>query len=262
MENHPLYPTAEQSAEQAAYLDALDPEARAAYSRSYSSGLISGLIEGTAAQAEIIENSDARIAELNYEATHNPVSNLPNQRALERRYAEIREQYPDAPLAMIAIDIGSFKAVNDRLGHARGDELLRMIGRGLHRRTDAEGIVINPHGDEYILCSPLISREDKSTDYTPEERLEAILGRIRNLAEYLNETFPELRELGFDITAGGIIAGPDTTLQESLKQADAVMYEVKRAAQEATYKALPLRQRIAYKVGTTLLKYSKAPGRR
>jgi diguanylate cyclase (GGDEF)-like protein len=56
-----------------------------------------------------------------------------------------------APFALMMLDLDDFKAVNDHLGHATGDQVLRRIGDILRRETRREDVPARYGGDEFIL---------------------------------------------------------------------------------------------------------------
>ena len=61
------------------------------------------------------------------------------------------------------LDLDGFKAVNDRLGHAMGDELLRGLAADLHARTRETDVLARLSGDEFALLMPDTDREEAET---------------------------------------------------------------------------------------------------
>ena len=61
------------------------------------------------------------------------------------------------------LDLDGFKAVNDRLGHAMGDELLRGLAADLHARTRETDVLARLSGDEFAMLMPDTDREEAET---------------------------------------------------------------------------------------------------
>lgn len=86
---------------------------------------------------------------LSHLADHDALTGLPNRRALDRRIDASSDDR--AGLGMIYLDIDSFKAINDTLGHETGDELLRQIAQRLSTATRAGDLVGRLGGDEFVI---------------------------------------------------------------------------------------------------------------
>jgi diguanylate cyclase (GGDEF)-like protein len=89
-------------------------------------------------------------------AATDALTGLLNRRAMDMRLAEevARAGREGTPLALISIDVDFFKHVNDKYGHAMGDEVLRNLGkllRGATRLTDHAGRM---GGEEFLLVCP------------------------------------------------------------------------------------------------------------
>jgi diguanylate cyclase (GGDEF)-like protein len=174
----------------------------------------------------------AEMEKWKHTATHHEISGLPNALGFELGVNEMRKQNPYTPLGIIAMDLSGFKALNDTLGHAKGDETLKIFGSQL-RATDLEAIIDttsipgHPHGDEYLLASLLEGRRDP--DLTPEQRLGAIVGRARNIGRILREQDSDLLKVNFDLSVGAVVMGPDMPLEDALRAADEAMYTDKQS---------------------------------
>lgn len=104
-------------------------------------------------QSRLAERQRDELAEL---SRTDPLTGCLNRRGFaERLDAELaRAERDGGELALIQLDLNAFKAVNDRHGHAAGDELLRWVGStltGLLRGSDATGRL---GGDEFALLLP------------------------------------------------------------------------------------------------------------
>ncbi len=161
-----------------------------------------------------------REEELSFLATHDPLTGLPNRTLILDRVEQIlaRSLRSNAPVAALFVDLDNFKDINDTLGHAAGDELLRAVAErldGVVRAGDALGRL---GGDEFVVIS-----EEVSLEAGPEL-----------LAERLLETLKEPFKLGSDhetrvsVTASiGIALGHRTSAEDLLRDADIAMYRAK-----------------------------------
>jgi diguanylate cyclase (GGDEF)-like protein/putative nucleotidyltransferase with HDIG domain len=106
-------------------------------------------IELFARQAALLVSSTRALAQARDQATRDPLTGLENARAFE---ASLADAVPGA-CAVALIDVDRFKLVNDRIGHLRGDAVLRdlatALGRGLPRRARAFRI----GGDEFAVLA-------------------------------------------------------------------------------------------------------------
>jgi diguanylate cyclase (GGDEF)-like protein len=94
------------------------------------------------------------------EARHDALTGLPNRRSLLER---LETAIPSAQrhghqLALLYLDLDGFKRVNDSMGHAAGDELLRQAAQRLSRSTRAEDIVARLGGDEFVIALPFVQK--------------------------------------------------------------------------------------------------------
>ncbi|MGC9456949.1 MAG: diguanylate cyclase domain-containing protein [Halothiobacillaceae bacterium] len=96
---------------------------------------------------------------LNFDASHDPLTGLSNRRAfyarLEDLMASPSANQPDEKWLVVYVDLNDFKPVNDRLGHAAGDQLLAILGRRLAEfAIDRDALAARLGGDEFVLLHP------------------------------------------------------------------------------------------------------------
>lgn len=96
------------------------------------------------------KNAEATIQHLAY---FDPLTDLPNRRMLQDRLEQAlkRSRRQDAGMALLYIDLDSFKHVNDSLGHPAGDSLLRNLARRLVAALRDDDVVCRLGGDEFAV---------------------------------------------------------------------------------------------------------------
>ncbi|SDZ39887.1 diguanylate cyclase (GGDEF) domain-containing protein [Micromonospora pattaloongensis] len=152
-------------------------------------------------------------------ALHDPLTGLPNRAMFRRRLARALRQLkstPDGQLALMILDLNGFKAVNDTLGHAAGDQLLAEAGQRLRSSARAGDVVARLGGDEFAVLLPQIADVRQAT---------RVADRI---AERLREDF--LLDAGPAAVSGsiGVAIGPlHGVSDELIRHADAAMYRAK-----------------------------------
>ncbi len=103
-----------------------------------------------------LEEAQKTETELRYLADHDPLTALLNRRAFRTRldtYVKFTTRYGGRGAVMV-IDVDELKAVNDRLGHQQGDNLIRRIAATLRERVRATDIVARLSGDEFAVLVP------------------------------------------------------------------------------------------------------------
>jgi diguanylate cyclase (GGDEF)-like protein/PAS domain S-box-containing protein len=90
---------------------------------------------------------------LEWEATHDMLTNLANRRAFERRLDQLfyNARMEGGRHALVVFDLDHFKVLNDSEGHAAGDELLRQIALLISTQTRTSDMVARLGGDEFAL---------------------------------------------------------------------------------------------------------------
>jgi len=94
------------------------------------------------------------LADLEALTLSDPLTGLGNRRALERELARtmLRSRRLDHPLSLLFLDVNELKLVNDRFGHAAGDDTLRALGATLRQCSrDGADSGYRVGGDEFVL---------------------------------------------------------------------------------------------------------------
>ncbi|MGZ5044265.1 MAG: putative bifunctional diguanylate cyclase/phosphodiesterase [Methylobacter sp.] len=188
-------------------------------------------ITGTARLLIMVTLVSARLqSELNQLATQDSLTQLPNRRLLLERLKHGIDvaRRNDKQLALLMLDLDRFKAVNDSLGHAAGDELLQQAAVRIQKRLRDVDTVARLGGDEFIVLLEDIAHPDDAARVA--EEIVADLSRPFQLSSN-NENDPEP---GREVLIGasiGISLHPQHSNNPELlmEQADTAMYEAKQA---------------------------------
>ena len=120
-------------------------------------------------------------------------------------------------LAVLFIDLDGFKSVNDRLGHATGDNVLaRAANRILHHTRPADRVA-RVGGDEFVVIL---------RDMAPNETVEAVASRIEDALSAPYQVGPNTVRVGASV--GIAYATPGEAVSAVVARADSAMYKVKR----------------------------------
>lgn len=100
-----------------------------------------------------ISNAKAHVEELEHRGNHDSLTGLPNRHWLQSYLPKAIEYASenDLGLALLFIDLDAFKYVNDTMGHAAGDELLRHVAHRLKEAVRPNDNVVRIGGDEFIV---------------------------------------------------------------------------------------------------------------
>lgn len=172
-----------------------------------------------AAQAGVTLEKDRLQEEFRHLAFHDPLTNLANRALFADRteQALLRARRSLAMPAVLLLDLDDFKAVNDRLGHAAGDQLLRQVAERLQACLRPHDTAARLGGDEFAILLEAAPAAAEATGVA-----ERITAALRSPFQV------EAEELAVGVSIGIALAGADRTCADLLRRADAAMYEAKR----------------------------------
>ncbi|HWM29510.1 MAG TPA: EAL domain-containing protein, partial [Woeseiaceae bacterium] len=167
-----------------------------------------------------ISERKAQQRQLQFQATHDPLTALPNRPALAARLDSMLAKGRAAnPVALMMIDLNRFKEVNDTLGHNVGDYVLYEVARRLEAIVGERGFIARIGGDEFAL---VVDR------FVDRAGLSELSQKLVDCMKKPVETCNIAIDIGLSI---GIAVFPqDAKEAESLfKNADVAMYVAKRS---------------------------------
>lgn len=179
------------------------------------------LCELFAQQAAIAIQNAKLFAEVQRLATLDPLTGVHNRRYFfDRAQQELnRSLRYGSDMAIILLDVDHFKSVNDRYGHPRGDDTLRVVAQLCREETRECDLVGRYGGEEFIILLPETSREGA------QSMAERVCRRIE--AERIGTPPDEIR---ITVSVGvAALEGRTSALESLLNQADQALYRAKEA---------------------------------
>lgn len=187
--------------------------------RSDTADVVSTLMQEISILREQLEHQSDVIKDLERQTREDSLTGLANRRAFEEELTGSMSYFRryGRPGAVLVIDVNAFKSVNDSLGHAAGDAILKHIARLLESHTRDTDLVARIGGDEFCI----ILREAAG---------EAAMMKAAEL-EAVVSNFPcthEGREIYTSISVGVCSFQEATDITDLMEKADEAMYERKQ----------------------------------
>jgi diguanylate cyclase (GGDEF)-like protein len=176
-------------------------------------------LNDTIAKMEIATNRLGR------QASHDTLTGLPNRASVLRRLDEAldRTRRGDSPpMAVLFIDLDKFKIINDSLGHAAGDTVLRTVAERLARAVRPTDLVARLAGDEFLVIAEGLDR--------PDEAKRVAEGIVQEVSRPITITTQDGTR---DVNVGGSVGiafadgAKASSADDLLRDADVAMYKAK-----------------------------------
>jgi diguanylate cyclase (GGDEF)-like protein/PAS domain S-box-containing protein len=179
----------------------------------------------TMVQGILVDISDRKDLEeqLRHQALHDPLTGLPNRVLFVDRLSHaLVRRGADAGVAVLFVDLDDFKDINDTLGHAAGDDLLRLVAERLTGVLRAEDTACRLGGDEFAF---LLEETSPTRVLRIAERILAALAQRFEIGGHEATLSASIGiAVGDGARAGA--AGSDAA-DEMLRDADTAMYAAK-----------------------------------
>ncbi|WP_433790876.1 diguanylate cyclase domain-containing protein [Actinoplanes sp. CA-252034] len=148
-----------------------------------------------------------------HEAQHDPLTRLPNRALFLHR---VEETITAGAAALLYLDLDLFKQVNDTLGHAAGDELLRAVAGRLRAAVRDTDMPARLGGDEFaVLLEPLTHREQA------RDIAQRVIDAIARPYDIAGRTVVTRASVGVAYSGG-------RSAERLLEEADLAMYRAKK----------------------------------
>jgi diguanylate cyclase (GGDEF)-like protein/PAS domain S-box-containing protein len=159
------------------------------------------------------------------QAIRDPLTGLLNRDGLDLRIDDRRaERRPGEVVVLVYADVDRLGTINDGVGHATGDELLREVARRLRRCTREEDILARVGGDEFVMVATVPSRSPEAVD--------AVLSRLRS--ELSGQVDLGTTIVDLSVSLGASVLDAETDVRGAFAAADRAMYQDKAYRRRST----------------------------
>ncbi len=180
------------------------------------------ILAGAAAEASAALSRAYSHRAAETQASTDALTGLPNRRYFDEFCGLLaRRRRSDDAVGVLMIDIDRFKVLNDRHGHATGDEVLRAVAGAIMSAVREDDVPARYGGEEFVVLlrnpSPEIARE-------VGERVRAAVGAL---------DLSRLRVTGVSVSVGvAVAAEADQPIDDLIEDADRALYRAKRAGRD------------------------------
>ncbi len=188
------------------------------------------LIGGIGIVTDITERMIAQ-EKIRRQAYYDTLTEIPNRVTLmeQLRHCTIRFKRHGEIAALLFLDLDHFKKINDSLGHAVGDELLRETAARLKKILREEDFVARLGGDEFVILLPDLGDSSTTASTKAEHVAEKVHQELATPFEIMGHQLNSTTSIGVAMTDAGN-SDPDNLL----KHADTAMYQAKKEGRGKT----------------------------
>jgi diguanylate cyclase (GGDEF)-like protein/PAS domain S-box-containing protein len=170
---------------------------------------------------DITEVNEAH-ADLQYRATHDALTGLPNRTMLldHLRLALARRDREEREVGIVFLDLDGFKDINDRYGHDAGDVVLQEVAQRLASATRPSDTVARYGGDEFVVLLDGLRQGATEAEHIAQRLIDAIAAVPVSFGRRVTIT-----------ASAGVAIAPDHLVnpERLITAADRLMYRAKRA---------------------------------
>jgi len=167
--------------------------------------------------SRVIDQRKQLEADLRQRATHDPLTGLANRDLVVQRLDEALRRDTSTHVGLLFCDLDKFKAVNDRLGHEAGDELLQQVAYRLRRCLRPNDLLARFGGDEFVFLLDGVSELS---------HVNAVGRRV--LLAFQEPCTLRGEQVRVSASVGGVLGvRGKTTASTMLRDVDAAMYAAK-----------------------------------
>lgn len=180
-------------------------------------------------QVDIAERKAAE-EEIRHLAFYDPLTRLPNRRLLLDRLQQalVTSARTGRHGALLFLDMDNFKALNDTLGHEKGDLFLKQVAERLRQGLREGDTVARLGGDEFVIVLEALSKEPGEAAEQTERLGEKLLRSLNQPYEIGENEHLSTASIGATLFGRAHVAE-----DELMKQADLAMYQAKAAGKNA-----------------------------
>jgi diguanylate cyclase (GGDEF)-like protein/PAS domain S-box-containing protein len=185
-----------------------------------------GKVKGILAISRDITGDREKAEQLRWASEHDALTSLPNRRAFQSRLqaATVRAMETGGQIGLLLVDLDHFKHINDSLGHAAGDEVLKAVADRLRESVRDSDFVARVGGDEFAIILEHVRAEDDMLAVG-----EKVFARIQTPLRVGR------RVLSAGASIGGAIFPKDAqTANDLFKTADTALYALKGSGRGGT----------------------------